>query len=228
MPSLRYFGHSACEIATDDARLLIDPFLTGNPLAPVTPDSLSPTAILLTHAHNDHVGDALEIARRSGATVVGLYELASWLGAQGVPCHGMNLGGGFSFPWGWVKLTPAWHSSTYQQGDQAITLGTPAGLLVRSGGRLLYHAGDTALFSDLALIGRHEIDLALIPIGDNFTMGPDDAVEAVRLLRPRRVVPIHYNTFPVIQQDPHAWAARVEVETGVSAEVLAPGDTIEY
>jgi L-ascorbate metabolism protein UlaG (beta-lactamase superfamily) len=229
MPTLRFLGHSACELSEGDTRLLIDPFLTGNPLAAASPDDLHPTAILLTHAHNDHVGDTVAIAKRSGAPVVAIFELATWLQGQGVETHGMSIGGAHSFPWGWVKLTQAWHGSTYiDETGQFHPLGTPAGLLVRVGGKLLYHAGDTALFGDMALVGRHGIDLALLPIGDNFTMGPEDALEAVRLLKPKAVVPIHYDTFPVIEQDAVAWAARVTRETGVRCEALEPGNEINY
>ncbi len=229
MPVLRFLGHSACEVSEGDTRVLIDPFLTGNPLGAVPAAELDPTAILLTHAHNDHLGDAQAIAQRTGAMVVGIFEIATYLGNQGLQTHGMSIGGAYEFPWGWVKLTQAWHGSTYidDQG-QFHTLGTPAGILLRVGGKTLYHAGDTGLFGDMALIGRHGIDLALLPIGDNFTMGPDDALEAVKLLKPKAVVPIHYNTFPPIRQDPHAWAERVHAETDARCTVLEPGQDITY
>jgi L-ascorbate metabolism protein UlaG (beta-lactamase superfamily) len=198
-------------------------------LAAVTPDEMNPTAILLSHAHNDHVGDTVEIAKRTGAAVVGIYELATWCEQQGLNAHGMSIGGAHQFSWGWVKLTQAWHGSTFVDAQGAAhTLGTPAGLLLRLGGALAYHAGDTGLFGDMALIGRSGIDVALLPIGDNFTMGPDDALEAVRMLKPRIVVPIHYNTFPVIEQDAHAWAKRVEAETDARCVVLQPGESLEY
>lgn len=229
MPTIRFLGHSACEVVAGKSRILIDPFLTGNPLAAAKADDLNPTAILLSHAHNDHIGDALSIAERTHSPVVGIFELATWFQKQGVDAHGMSIGGAHQFPWGWVKLTQAWHGSTYidEQG-QMHTLGTPAGLLLRVGERLLYHAGDTGLFGDMALIGRHGIDVALVPIGDNFTMGPDDAIEAVRMLKAKTVVPIHYNTFPVIAQDAHAWAKRVEAETDSRCVVLEPGQTLDY
>lgn len=229
MPSVRFLGHSACEVTDGSTRILIDPFLTGSPLAAAKPEELQPTAILLSHAHNDHMGDALSIAKRTRATVVAIYEIAAWFGKHAVESHGMSIGGAHQFPWGWVKLTPAWHGSTYadENGD-FITLGTPAGLLLRLGGKLLYHAGDTGLFGDMALVGRHGVDLALLPIGDNFTMGPDDALEAVRLIRPNHVVPIHYDTFPVIRQDAGAWVRQVTAETGVKATVLEPGQTVDY
>lgn len=227
MPSLRFLGHSACEIVAGETRLLIDPFLTGNPLAAARPEDLHPTAILVSHAHNDHLGDALAIARRSGALVIACYEIATWLAAQGARTHPLHIGGGHAFPWGEVRLTPALHGCTWAQPDGTLlTLGTAAGLVVTVQGLRIYHAGDTALFSDMALIGRPRLDLALLPIGDNFTMGPEDALEAVRLLKPARAVPIHYNTFPLIRQDAQAWAARVTAETGTPVSVLAPGDSL--
>ncbi len=229
MPTLRYLGHSACTVVRGARTVLIDPFLTGNPVAAARPDDFSPDAILVSHAHGDHLGDTAAIARRSGAMVVGGVELMGYLERQGVErTHGMNLGGAHAFPWGWVKLTPAWHSASVE--DPALgslETGTPAGLMLRVGEKLIYHAGDTALFGDMALIGRHGIDLALIPIGDNYTMGPDDALEAVRLLQPRAVVPIHYDTFPLIAQDGPAWARRVEQELGIQAVALRPGESIQ-
>lgn len=229
MPQLHYFGHSACEIRDGETRILIDPFLTGNSHTTTKPEDLNPTAILITHAHNDHMGDAIAIAKRTGAMIVSIFEVAEWLNRQGFETHGMSIGGSYTFPWGWVKLTQAWHSSTFEdEAGNFIALGTPAGLLVRVGGKLLYHAGDTGLFGDMALIARAGIDLALLPIGDNYTMGPDDALEAVKLLHPRTVIPIHYNTFPPIRQDPDAWAHRVAAETNTRPVVLKPGETLEY
>jgi L-ascorbate metabolism protein UlaG (beta-lactamase superfamily) len=229
MPTVRFLGHSCCEVSDGDSRILIDPFLTGNPAAAASAADLSPTAILVTHGHNDHMGDTLEIAQRCGATVVGIYEVATWFQQRGLETHGMSIGGAYQFPWGWVKLTQAWHGSTYvDEGGTLHTLGTPAGLLLRQSGKTLYHAGDTGLFGDMALIGRHGIDVAFLPIGDNFTMGPDDALEAVRLLKPRTVVPMHYSTFPVIEQDANAWARRVEAETDSRCVVLQPGASLDY
>lgn len=229
MPALRYLGHSAVEVSHDDIRVVIDPFLTGNDLAAVDPDELEPTAIILSHGHNDHVGDTVPIAKRAGSLVVSTFEIAEWLQGKALDAHPMSIGGAYQFPWGWVKFSQAWHSSSYTEDDGTVVpLGNPAGILLKVGESVLYHAGDTALFSDMALYARHNIDLALLPIGDNFTMGPDDALEAVRLLKPKTVVPIHYNTFDVIQQDPHAWRERVEAETDAKCLVLEPGASFSY
>jgi L-ascorbate metabolism protein UlaG (beta-lactamase superfamily) len=224
-----FLGHSCFSIRAGDHEVLIDPFLTGNPSAAATAEAQSPTAILVTHAHNDHVGDAVEIARRTGALLVSTFEVAGYFGEKGIQTHGLQHGGARQFDWGWVKLTLAFHGSTYQTPDGGgVTLGNPAGVLLRMDGKTIYHAGDTALFGDMALIGRrHPIDLALLPIGDNFTMGIEDAVEAVRLLQPKTVVPMHYNTFDLIVQDPEAFARKVREETGARPVVLAPGESVE-
>jgi L-ascorbate metabolism protein UlaG (beta-lactamase superfamily) len=228
MPRVTFLGHACCTVEDGGRSVLIDPFLTGNPLAAASPDQLDPQAILITHGHNDHVGDALEIARRTSAIIVANFEIATWCQQAGANTHAMHIGGSHTFDWGWVKLTPAWHGSTLIDDQGFHTLGMPTGILLRVGGRTIYHSGDTALFGDMALIGRrHPIDLALLPIGDNFTMGPEDALEAVRLLQPRRVVPIHYNTFPPIQQDPQAFARQVAEETEAECVVLAPGESVE-
>ncbi|MEX2501924.1 MAG: metal-dependent hydrolase [Trueperaceae bacterium] len=222
---ITFLGHAAVRLEIGDADVLIDPFLSDNPLAPVAAEELSPSHVLLTHGHPDHVGDTVALARRCGATVVASVEIAAWLGAQGVEdAIGINLGGTLSLSFGTVGLHPAWHSNSLPDGSYG---GMPAGVLLRAEGRTIYHVGDTALFSDLSLVGRHGIDLAFVPIGDHFTMGPDDAIEAVRLLRPRQVIPVHYDTFPPIRQDASAFVVRVERETEASGLALAPGEGLD-
>jgi L-ascorbate metabolism protein UlaG (beta-lactamase superfamily) len=220
-----WFSHACFLIQGANARLLIDPFITGNPLAPVTADSLSADYILVSHGHGDHVGDTVAIAKRTGATVISNFEIQNWMVAQGVKnVHPQHIGGGFNYPWGRVKLTLALHGSALPDGSYG---GNPCGFLFYIDGKKIYHACDTGLFYDMKLIGEEGIDLAILPIGDNFTMGPDDALRAVQLIQPKRVVPIHYNTFDVIKQDASAWAARVEKATPAKVTVMKPGETIE-
>lgn len=222
---LTFLGHSAVEIRTTEHRLLVDPFLSGNPVASCGPDDVVPTHVVLTHGHGDHLGDTVELARRHGAAVVAMFEIANWLQGQGVDdAIGIGLGGGVELPFGRLSLHPAWHSNSLPDGSYG---GMPAGVLIEAEGKRIYHAGDTALFSDLALVGRHGLDLAFVPIGDRFTMGPDDAVEAVRLLAPDRVVPVHYDTFPPIRQDADAFASRVHAATESACSVLAPGESLD-
>lgn len=199
-----YHGHSIVKIKTGDKVILIDPYITGNDLTDLVVANEKPDVILLTHGHNDHVGDTIEIAKASGALVVAPNELAVWLEWQGLETHGMNIGGACEFDFGTVKFTKAFHSSSYTTNDQQlIYMGMPAGILFMAEGKTIYHAGDTSLFGDMELIGkRHDIDIAFLPIGDNFTMGPEDAAYAVELLSPKLTVPVHYNTFPPIVQDP--------------------------
>ena len=220
-----WYSHACFLFESPKARLLVDPFLTGNPLAPVKADTVAADYILVSHGHGDHVGDTVSIARRTGATVISNFEIQNWMVAQGVKnVHPQHIGGGFDYPWGRVKLTLALHGSALPDGSYG---GNPCGFLFYLEGKKIYHACDTGLFGDMRLIGEEGIDLAILPIGDNFTMGPEDALRAVKLIAPRRVVPIHYNTFDVIKQDPNAWAARVEKETGARVAVMKPGETIE-
>ncbi len=223
-PKVTWYSHASFLIETDKARLLVDPFLTGNPLAPVEADEVEADYIFISHGHGDHVGDSVPIAKRTGATVVSNFEIQNWITAQGVEnVHPLHIGGGFDWPWGRVKLTIAHHGSMLPDGSYG---GNPGGFLFYIDGKKIYHACDTGLFYDMKLIGEEGIDLAILPIGDNFTMGPDDALRAVKLIEPRQVVPIHYNTFDVIKQDAQAWAIRVKKETGADVAVMKPGDTI--
>ena len=222
---LTWYSHACFLIDTGDAKLLTDPFLTGNPLAPVTAESVVTDYILVSHGHGDHVGDTVAIARRTGATVIANYEIQNWLAGQGVDNgHPQHIGGGFDYPWGRVKLTMAQHGSALPDGSYG---GNPCGFLFYIQGKKIYHACDTGLFYDMKLIGEEGIDLAILPIGDNFTMGPVDALRAVKLIEPARVVPIHYNTFDIIKQDPDGWAEKVRGETKAAVTVMKPGDTVE-
>jgi len=225
MPKITWFSHSVIQIETGGTTLLVDPFLTGNPLAAVTADDLNPDTILVSHGHGDHIGDTVPMAQRTGATVVSNFEIAGWLEQQGLEkVHAMHIGGGYDFPWGRVKLTNALHGSVLPDGTYG---GNPCGFLFTVEGKKVYHACDTGLFYDMKLIGEEGIDLAILPIGDNFTMGPDDALRAVKLLEPKKVLPIHYNTFDLIAQDPVSWKDRVEGETGAKVVVLQPGESLE-
>ncbi|HID87735.1 MAG TPA: metal-dependent hydrolase [Anaerolineae bacterium] len=220
---LTYHGHASWTIESGDTTLLIDPFLTDNPLADIGPDQAGADYILISHAHGDHLGDAVAIAKRTGATVISNFEIATYCQNQGVQAHPLHIGGGYDFPFGRVKLTIAHHGSSFPDGSYG---GNPCGFLIKTGGKTIYDAADTGLFYDMKLIGELDpVDVALLPIGDNFTMGPDDALYAVKLIQPRVVIPMHYGTFDVIQQDPHAFARRVEAETEARCIVLEPGES---
>jgi L-ascorbate metabolism protein UlaG (beta-lactamase superfamily) len=221
---IRYLAHSAVELIDGETRILMDPFITGNPKAAVSAEELEPTHILLTHGHADHYGDVVDIAKRTGAPVVAMAEIATELSELGVEnVFDPNLGGTVGFEWGWVKLVPAWHSSTTPNG----TVNTPAGMLVMVGDRLVYHLGDTALFSDLQLIARrgNHVNVALVPIGGHYTMDRFDAVTACEFIGADEVIPIHYDTFPPIETDAQAFKSDVENATESKVVVLEPGAT---
>ena len=221
---LRYLGHSCVELVDGDVRVLVDPFLTGNPKAAATAEEVAPTHILLTHGHGDHYGDIVDIAKRTGAPALALVEIANELSELGVETvHDPNLGGTVAFDWGWVKLVPAWHSSTTPNG----TVSPAAGLLIMVGETLVYHLGDTALFSDLQLIAQrgNHVNLALVPIGGHYTMDRYDAVAACEWIGADEVIPIHYDTFPPIETDAQAFKSDVENATESKVVVLAPGET---
>jgi L-ascorbate metabolism protein UlaG (beta-lactamase superfamily) len=203
-----FHGHACFTLEADGATLLFDPFLTGNPSAQVTPDDLAADFILLSHGHFDHLPDAAAIAQRTGATVIGTFEVASWIGGQGVASvHGMQPGGSFRFPFGRVKQTIAHHGSMLPDGSYG---GVASGFIVDIGGKRVYFTGDTALFLDMQLYGEEGIDVLILPIGDNYTMGPEDALRCVKFVKPELVIPLHYGTWPPIAQDAAAFAAAVE------------------
>lgn len=227
MTKITFIGHAAFELSDGAKSVLIDPFITGNPSATLSADRFAPQAILLTHAHNDHVGDTVDISTRTGATVITTFELANFLASKGAKTIGANHGGTVAFDGGTVKFTQAWHTSTYEDGDKVVAPGVPAGLIVRFGGNSFYFAGDTCLFGDMRLIGEEGIDVAVLPIGDHFTMGPGDALRAVKFIEPRFVIPCHFNTFPPIKQDGASFVADVERQTRAKGVLLEPGESYE-
>ncbi|MEC7557175.1 MAG: metal-dependent hydrolase [Planctomycetota bacterium] len=223
--SVTFLGHGTFLVETNGTRVLIDPFLTENPSASMTAEEVPADVIILSHGHGDHVGDAINVANRTGALVIANHEIVEWLTGQGVTnTHAQHIGGQHVFDWGTVKLTIAHHGSMLPDGSDG---GNPCGILLKLTDGTIYHAADTGLFYDMKLIGEDGIDLAILPIGDNFTMGPDDALKAVKLIEPRRVIPDHYDTWPLIAQDAAAWAERVRAETSTEPLVLQPGDSCE-
>jgi L-ascorbate metabolism protein UlaG (beta-lactamase superfamily) len=223
--TLTWYGHASLGVTINKYRLLVDPFFTGNPAAAGTASDVQADYILISHGHGDHVGDAAAIAKRTGATIISNAEISGWFEKQGLKTHAQHLGGGFTYPFGYLKLTLALHGSALPDGSNG---GNPSGfLLTTPEGKKLYLAGDTGLFGDMRLIGEEGVDLAVLPIGDNYTMGPADALRAVKLIQPKHVIPIHFSTWDLIAQDAGAWAKRVESETGIRVHVLKPGGSFE-
>ena len=219
---VRFLGHACFELDGGDETVLIDPFLTGNPKAAISADDAAATTILLTHGHGDHYGDTVPIAKRTGAPVVAIVEIARELEGDGVDVFDPNMGGTVRFDWGWVKLVPAWHTSTTPKG----TANTPAGLLINFQDTIIYHLGDTCVFSDMQLVGkRHPIDIALMCIGGHYTMDRVDAVDAAALVGAKTVIPCHYNTFPPIETDAQVFKSDVESATQSNVVVLDPGQS---
>jgi L-ascorbate metabolism protein UlaG (beta-lactamase superfamily) len=221
---VRFLGQSAIHLSGGGADVLVDPFITGNPKATVEAADLPADVILLTHGHADHLGDTVDIAKRTGATVVAIVELAAEISGAGVEnVVDPNYGGTVTFDWGWVKLVPAWHTAVSPSG----TAHAPAGLLINYGGHTIYHLGDTCLFSDLKLAARrgNRIDLALVPIGGHYTMDRFDAVTAAEFVQADQIIPIHYNTFPPIEADAQAYKQDVEQAGFSQVVVLEPGET---
>lgn len=219
---ITYHGHSVIAVKLDDGTdLLFDPFITGNPKTDLVAEKVKTDYILVTHGHEDHVGDMVPIAKNSDATIIGMVELCAFAKKNGVKhTHGMNIGGKFDFPFGRVKMVHAQHSSGYEVDGQMLYLGEASGFIVQAEGKTIYHAGDTSNFGDMALFGAaFSIDVAFLPIGDNFTMGPTEAASAAKRLNAKQVVPIHYNTFPLIEQDPKAFAALLPAGVGKVLEV---------
>ena len=226
MVKIRFLGHSAFFLESGEHRLLIDPFIEGNPACPFSLDEVrgwQPSAVLLSHAHGDHWGNTLDLGR-AGVPVIGTFEIGEYARKHGATqAVGFNIGGTYRADWGSVSLTPAWHSSSFPDGTYG---GMPTGLLLEFGGKRLYFAGDTNLFSDMKLIGERDLDLAFLPIGDFFTMGPEEAGRCLDLLRPRVAIPMHYGTFPPLSGDPEVFRAEGE-KRGVEVRVLAPGAETE-
>ena len=224
---LTYFGHSCFLVEVAGVRLVLDPLLSENPHGAVPLSTVPCDYILCTHAHEDHICDAVELARLHGATIVAPYELAEYFAGEGARALDLMPGGGVNLPWGRIQMTPAVHSSALElPGGKNRYMGAPCGYVVRAGGKSVYHAGDTALFGDMALIGRGGLDVALVPIGDRYTMGTDDAVEALNFLRPRLAVPMHYDTTEKIRQNPHTFAEKAAA-AGHTVRVMGAGSSLE-
>jgi L-ascorbate metabolism protein UlaG (beta-lactamase superfamily) len=227
MIKLTWLGHSAFLIETETGNIVLDPFLSGNPVATVRPEAIQADYILVTHGHGDHLGDAIDIAKNNEATIIAPFELATYCQDQGAKAHPMHIGGAYQFPFGRVKLTPALHGSAAQSDKGLIYTGNPCGFLITVEDKTIYFAGDTGLFYDMKLMGEmEEIDLALLPIGGNFTMDAADALKAVEFLKPKLTIPMHYNTFDIIQADPEVFVRNCQ-QRGYKARALQINESIE-
>lgn len=224
MLKLRYLSHSAFILNDGNHEVIIDPFISGNPTAPIKWEEVKAKFIILTHAHGDHFGDTFNIAKKNNSIVIAVNELANYVSKNGYQAHNMHIGGSYNFPFGKVKFTIAHHGSANGNNEY---MGEPAGVIITMGGKTIYHTGDTGLFMDMKLIGEmNQIDAMLLPIGDNYTMGIDDAVKAVEFVKPKLAIPIHYNTFPVIKADPDEFASKVKTK-GMNSKVMKYGEVIE-
>ncbi|MDG1895861.1 MAG: metal-dependent hydrolase [Fuerstiella sp.] len=222
---ITWLGHSAFQVETSGKSILIDPFFEGNPVAQVSADDVNADVIIVTHGHGDHVGDTVAIAKRTGALVISNFEIVTWLHNQGVEhAHPMHIGGSHAFDFGTVKLTIAHHGSSLPDGSDG---GNPTGVILKTAGGNLYFAGDTGLFGDMKLIGEENLAVAVIPVGDNFTMGPDDSIRATQFLQPKTVIPCHFDTWPLIEQDVDDWSRRIAAETTARPTVLQIGECFE-
>jgi len=218
-----WYGHGSMGLEINEKKILVDPFLSDCPTASTTPEEVEADFILISHGHGDHIGDSIEIAKRTKALVISNFEISTWFLNQGLETHAQHIGGGFHHPFGYLKLTLALHGSLLPDGSDG---GNPTGFLLTTPvDKKIYLACDTGLFGDMRMIGEEGIDLAVLPIGDNFTMGPDDALRAVKLLNPKNVIPVHYDTWELIAQDANAWADRVRQETKTLPHVLNPGQS---
>ena len=223
---ITYIAHSTFLIETSSHRLVLDPFFEQNPATKTKVKDIQCDFVLVSHGHDDHCADALKLALRNDATIIANYEITEFFAKQGAKTHGMNPGGAHEFPFGRVKLTQAIHTSSTEVDGRNRYMGVACGLLISADGKQVYHAGDTALFSDMKLYARPKLDVAMLPIGDNFTMGPDDALVAMDFLKPRLTIPMHYNTWPVIAQDVDSFAKRAKRKKH-KVQAMKPGDQIE-